>query len=91
MYRLVEAIPATAAVVVMAIMPIMVAIWSPVKHSDLLKMVFSTVSKVCMSGESSQGLSWSYWQPDSSTSVQHHIGMVKVESSRYMVYPILAG
>ena len=31
---------------------------SPIKHLDLFQIVFSTVSKVCMSGESSQGLFW---------------------------------
>ena len=52
-----RATPATAAVVVMAIMPIMAAIMpimaairSPIKHLDLFKIEFSSVSKVCMSG-----------------------------------------
>jgi hypothetical protein len=45
-----RATPATAAVVVMAIMPIMAAIRSPIKHLDLFKIEFSSVSKVCMSG-----------------------------------------
>ena len=31
---------------------------SPIKYLDLFQIVFSTVSKVCMSGESSQGLFW---------------------------------